>query len=859
MPKETLRQVPGLRPPRPARSTVVPHPPAPKSVDVQRAATQPLTTTPQQIAQLQSRYGNRAVQRLIQRAQVEGQSSAPMASPIGLQGGEVGADLQRQINSALGGGRALDRSTGAHIGDALGADFSRVRVHTDAKADSLNRSLSAKAFTLGKDVFFRKGAYSPDTSSGQHLLAHELTHVAQQDGVKPNKVQTKLTVGAAGDRAEQVAEQNAQRVTQNWGRLPAPVKDQSVGSAPNAIQRYTVINPEDYSHNVIDLNKKKDVLDDKEDFPEINIEENKEDDLPESEKLFLKQRLNHRIFTERNKRVYQAKYETGYFEKTPPLRVSEKGQLAIEHTDDQPKVFYAKSDLVSTSNERLEDIGSAIKLKTVSAKSLNVPQDPKNVKGSTHSLVMVEPVNAKQENGKLMSTSECKVVAQNIINGQQIQLGDDLEGETIDDFKSDEVGTGTRLGDTLAQMDPKDSDSKFAKTYQNYKDAPIDKLVAEKFSDINKVVKISDTVLRELSRPGVTPKVIKQVHQLYEEVGQKKTDEPEASMVVNWIRMRRTIPMNQQADEKLSHSPGITKRLGINEHARPEVGQAFSMTGMGASIPIVDEDNIFLRSFNLSDTTLNEQDQALEGVKGFGLTKYLEDVERSGFQLNGLRANLFSKIKTGITFGEHHGAVVAKDGVDTVTFENFNRPVETDTVLPGLWDRLANDFKSFASSIEEDIREAKDNKEVNVRQKMVKIRKAKIREMDKLKNDLVTLYEKSTFAQVNSNLGIDNDNLWHFRMYGGQTGQSFHEVWSKAVVNPATVRTTAPVSKEKVEEFKQKIKQAVKEKSFKLNDNHQTKKLNKIYKEAKTDLYQQKTLVGASQVYREALNKIQKF
>ena len=64
----------------------------------------------------------------------------------------------------------------------MGADFSGVKVHTDAQADQLNQSIQAKAFTTGQDIFFRQGAYQPGSRGGQELLAHELTHTIQQGG-----------------------------------------------------------------------------------------------------------------------------------------------------------------------------------------------------------------------------------------------------------------------------------------------------------------------------------------------------------------------------------------------------------------------------------------------------------------------------------------------------------------------------------------------------------------------------------------------------------------------------------------------------------------------------------------------------
>jgi hypothetical protein len=65
---------------------------------------------------------------------------------------------------------------------AFGADFSGVKVHTDGQSDQLNQSIQARAFTTGQDIFFRQGQYEPGSKGGQELLAHELTHVVQQNG-----------------------------------------------------------------------------------------------------------------------------------------------------------------------------------------------------------------------------------------------------------------------------------------------------------------------------------------------------------------------------------------------------------------------------------------------------------------------------------------------------------------------------------------------------------------------------------------------------------------------------------------------------------------------------------------------------
>jgi hypothetical protein len=92
----------------------------------------------------------------------------------------VANDIETRIDSARGGGHALADEAKRPMEQAFGADFGDVRVHTDAESDSLNKQLSARAFTTGQDVFFAEGQYSPGSADGQYLIAHELTHVVQQ-------------------------------------------------------------------------------------------------------------------------------------------------------------------------------------------------------------------------------------------------------------------------------------------------------------------------------------------------------------------------------------------------------------------------------------------------------------------------------------------------------------------------------------------------------------------------------------------------------------------------------------------------------------------------------------------------------
>jgi outer membrane lipoprotein SlyB len=92
----------------------------------------------------------------------------------------------------------------------LGQDFSRVRVHTDERAAESARAVNAQAYTVGRDVVFGAGQYQPNSQSGAWLLAHELTHVAQQSG-SDGSVQA-LSLEPDNSHAEQQATQAANSI-----------------------------------------------------------------------------------------------------------------------------------------------------------------------------------------------------------------------------------------------------------------------------------------------------------------------------------------------------------------------------------------------------------------------------------------------------------------------------------------------------------------------------------------------------------------------------------------------------------------------------------------------------------------------
>jgi hypothetical protein len=121
----------------------------------------------------------------------------------GLGGPTVAPPVVHEVLRSPGG--ALDGETRSFMESRLGHDFSRVRVHDDARAAESARAVGAKAYTVGRDVVFGPGQYAPGNDGGRRLLAHELTHVIQQ-GASGTKSGSDLAVSPPDHPAEREAD-----------------------------------------------------------------------------------------------------------------------------------------------------------------------------------------------------------------------------------------------------------------------------------------------------------------------------------------------------------------------------------------------------------------------------------------------------------------------------------------------------------------------------------------------------------------------------------------------------------------------------------------------------------------------------
>lgn len=145
------------------------------------------------LERLASGIGNRGMGQLVARM---GDGDGIMSS------GLVHPDVQAAIAATRGGGSPLDRGVGSSLESSMGG-LGDVRVHTDDGAAALSRAVSARAFTVGSDIYFARGEYRPGTPDGNELIAHEVAHTVQQRGAPD---EGPLMVSQPGDALERDAE-----------------------------------------------------------------------------------------------------------------------------------------------------------------------------------------------------------------------------------------------------------------------------------------------------------------------------------------------------------------------------------------------------------------------------------------------------------------------------------------------------------------------------------------------------------------------------------------------------------------------------------------------------------------------------
>lgn len=120
--------------------------------------------------------------------------------------------LATQVRSFFGDGQPLPHSVRGFFEPRFGYDFAKVRMHTDSDAVATAQAVGSRALTLGWSIAFAPGQYRPETQTGRHLIAHELTHVVQQQG--QNSLEgTSSHIRPSGDTGKHLANGMPQTIT----------------------------------------------------------------------------------------------------------------------------------------------------------------------------------------------------------------------------------------------------------------------------------------------------------------------------------------------------------------------------------------------------------------------------------------------------------------------------------------------------------------------------------------------------------------------------------------------------------------------------------------------------------------------
>jgi hypothetical protein len=161
------------------------------------------------------------------------------------------ADLGEDL--AASRGHPLDPATRTFMESRFGYDFSRVRLHADEAAAASARSLDARAFAVGRNIFFGPGEHAPGRIDGQRLLAHELTHVLQQTGrlgrpaLMPRVIQRQTVEGSPAptekgqESSEDVAKEEG--ATDELEALVIAARNAGRKNAAEVLERVATFNP----------------------------------------------------------------------------------------------------------------------------------------------------------------------------------------------------------------------------------------------------------------------------------------------------------------------------------------------------------------------------------------------------------------------------------------------------------------------------------------------------------------------------------------------------------------------------------------------------------------------------------------
>ncbi|MDQ6727493.1 MAG: DUF4157 domain-containing protein, partial [Actinomycetota bacterium] len=277
---------------------------------------------------------------------------------------------ERRIQQARAGGKPLPAPVRRPMETALSADLGGVRVHEGHESDALNRSMQSRAFTVGNDIFFARGEYSPGGPSGRHLLAHELVHTVQQGAAGP--------VRRAAEQVQRYVLLNGTDYTMGQG---AKLESQEIAVGLGVAQFTRKTREKAAGAGTLDT----------------------------VEKAAGKGVLNKTTDRQANNAAL------------PQLKYGTNGTdaVAVEATAGEGRVFYATSAVIAKSNADLHKARAEAELTTVAGRIL-APVNPANPAGGRLPLRAVKPGKSQAGGARVVvdrfgQAAECNQFIKNII------------------------------------------------------------------------------------------------------------------------------------------------------------------------------------------------------------------------------------------------------------------------------------------------------------------------------------------------------------------------------------------------------------------------------------------------------------
>lgn len=441
----------------------------------------------------------------------------------------------------------------------------------------------------------------------------------------------------------------------------------------------------------------------------------------------------------------------------PPFKVSQKGLMALP-AQGQAKVFYTDTGRIDFANKKLKEGGSKVRLKQEGL-GITVPKNPENP--NKKQMRMLQKVHAAME------------VPNNLTGMLEVQIQQGFPPVQCNEFVRLITGA-SYTGARMAVLESTGKPNSRREVLSEEGDEPVQEiatLVSEGLS------KTPNTVSNLLTNQPPT--------QTEKETG---------------IRSYETI-----SDEKYQ---ARTSKLGINEYANPQVGEGLVIRSLDTNVtldqkklPKVDDPSFLPKGHkNSKGKKKKMRKEYIEALDEIELAGQLVDKSRIG--ISALAQRMMR------TWGEHYAGIVARDGSDMVTMENYNRSTEISWEYERIFNNLFRDFESFSELVVTKLDSLdKTPDKGTIRQLIDLALKA-----PNLENKYKTALEEAVHS-FDTGLRKTNqtyDGNFYFEMYGTGT-QSFHSAFKGLTSNPVTLRITETIqpvidgAKENIKELHDKI------------------------------------------------------